>query len=111
MTQKTTVGKHTPGPWKHEDINFFPGVLYISSPEHSQIAGVLDNGQLIPIAEVFANARLIAAAPELLKALVKIIYGFGHQGEGYIAWEFTITNEHLAHCRALIAAARGEVAS
>lgn len=58
--------KHTPGPWTHskgERHDFF----YIDSPDGDV---VYVTGSLQPD-HVEANARLIAAAPELLEALTK----------------------------------------
>ena len=55
--------KHTPGPWK---VITLDGHTYINpdrdSGEYALIARIQQNGNQ-------ANARLIAAAPELLKAL------------------------------------------
>lgn len=71
---------HTPGPWKIEGAG-------IKAP---MIAIELKNGRRVPfrvatckdgnIAEISANARLIAAAPDLLAALKECV-GFckGHQ--------------------------------
>lgn len=61
--------KHTPGPWKirrvtHYDIRIAPE----SEPEHVSIAGMAIWGEEHR-EELEANARLIAAAPELLEAL------------------------------------------
>ena len=54
--------KHTPGPWRIEDIN------QIVSPEENIVATVYFDGAE-PLSEVKANAKLIAAAPELLGAI------------------------------------------
>jgi hypothetical protein len=63
--------KHTPGPWKAVDCRHqFNGQIRIwkdALPTEPMIANVLAKN---PNAE--ANARLIAAAPELLEALEKI---------------------------------------
>jgi hypothetical protein len=57
--------KYTPGPWNHAASELTPGrfSIYANGP----IAYTGDNGSGIDNAE--ANARLMAAAPELLKAL------------------------------------------
>lgn len=55
---------HTPGPWFYDDsIN---GLLTINS-EHAQVASItcID-------AKAITNARLIAAAPEMLSALQRL---------------------------------------
>ncbi len=72
------MSEHTPGPWKHE-IWDYPS----ATPPRKELEIVTDNDLLATIAwdegrdnpytikhdEAFANARLIAAAPELLEAL------------------------------------------
>jgi hypothetical protein len=55
------MSKHTPGPWVAEE--------YPVSPDHT-VWGVCDgNGRLMTDIHTEADARLIAAAPELLQAL------------------------------------------
>jgi hypothetical protein len=61
--------KHTPGPWWHDDDKEV-GCIVICAPDGDgvpwQIASMCDIG---PSGDEEANARLIAAAPELLAAL------------------------------------------
>lgn len=65
-----TKNKHTPGPWKcRKDIN---GLTVFDSQGMALANCVFQIGD-----EEKANARLIAAAPELLEAL-KALYN--HQG-------------------------------
>ena len=60
--------KHTPGPW--EAVDKRPQCAGFSIFHESQfVAFVGDNDHLTPAA---ANARLIAAAPELLEALTRL---------------------------------------
>ena len=64
-----SVTKHTPGPWTH-----IPGGFTIKAPSdhHSfQLIASLSTGMKTR-SEVEANARLIAAAPDLLEALQTI---------------------------------------
>lgn len=66
------MSKHTPGPWKlrrvtRYDIRIAPE----SEPEHVSIAGMAIWGEE-DREELEANARLIAAAPELLEALKEL---------------------------------------
>lgn len=76
MTKHTTTG-HTPGPWKAVRLND-DGEYDIHGPDESKL-GFPEN-----IATVFGglmgdedgNARLIAAAPSLLKALKAIEAAF-----------------------------------
>lgn len=54
---------HTPGPWH---LGLKPGPMIYGS-DTSQVADL--RGDLLDKSEALANARLIAAAPELLAAL------------------------------------------
>lgn len=72
MTTKTTA-KHTPGPWTIQRINneVWPGpYLVVVDPVTKQTLAKItrDHGGMA-IGESAANARLIAAAPDLLHAL------------------------------------------
>jgi hypothetical protein len=70
--------KHTPGPW---GVTQFTDVIYVTRQDSipvnggmiatitSQLDGVNNDEKL---KETYANARLIAAAPDLLDALQKI---------------------------------------
>lgn len=60
--------KHTPGPWKHDGEIIYSGNYTLNNgwTNHATIAKVEDR------ANWEANARLIAAAPDLLDALKKI---------------------------------------
>ncbi len=80
---------HTPGPWRmdHDGSNWM--VVTDDYPEMVDVWGF--NG--MPAVEVVANARLIAAAPELLEAL-ECLLEMGHAKAGDLA-------------RAAIAKARG----
>ena len=60
--------KHTPGPWRTFVWNEFAGEAVIS-----HVTVITDNKDIAKFSrwtdEVMANARLIAAAPDLLEAL------------------------------------------
>ena len=58
--------KHTPGPWK--TIKTFGGVTHVMTQDDKSIA--LLRGYKHPYS---ANARLIAAAPDLLDALLMVL--------------------------------------
>ena len=67
--------KHTPGPWR-----LYQGpLLYVEADNHvgpiAELRSRLDYGRMHPlVAETRdANARLIAAAPELLEALKAMV--------------------------------------
>lgn len=96
-----TEAKHTPGPWAHlpdgrskevplrahhcEKLGF--AVCFVST----------DRG-----GEPAANARLIAAAPDLLAALALAVRQNSH--------DMLMTGEELRQCEAAIAAATGAAA-
>lgn len=67
--------KHTPGPWEitshrppYSEENDFPGVG-ISIPDAELASGIHEDAIEVWGENSEANARLIAAAPELLEAL------------------------------------------
>ena len=62
--RKTT--HHTPGPWKTRD----PSSVYDALGRYiHQGSGTMPEHHSLPREEAAANARLIAAAPDLLEAL------------------------------------------
>ena len=101
------MSKHTPGPWwldHGDDVNLFNHVG-ISAETHELLAQVvwrLDDDKSTPECE--ANARLIAAAPDLLEALETALYGWQREFE-YLAKR---TPEWVTKARAAIAKATGE---
>ncbi|WP_121500071.1 hypothetical protein [Pseudomonas aeruginosa] len=77
--------KHTPGPWGierlHGEINVIScnerdsaakdiGIVYVLARD---VGGMIHGEQFDDRSEVEANARLMAAAPELLDALVNLL--------------------------------------
>ena len=61
--------KHTPGPWEVQDDEFMTSVVI----EDGEICDIVQDDR--PEKENLANARLIAAAPELVEACrVALIY-------------------------------------
>jgi hypothetical protein len=72
MSETTVVG-HTPGPWREvvncQDYEAFPTLVYAGSQMIAQIA----TDQLVEGSADEANARLIAAAPELYAALLEYV--------------------------------------
>lgn len=63
------MNQHTPGPWH---IGMKPGPI-VYGERGEQVASLTTDliyGSLLPQDEAIANARLIAAAPELFAALV-----------------------------------------
>lgn len=60
------VSAHTPGPWAacQPDSNFTRGCRVIKDVEHKNVADIMSHR-----GAGYANARLIASAPDLLAAL------------------------------------------
>lgn len=63
--------EHTPGPWEIGDASKgeSPRMVYCDDSLGSRVADCSTAGHGIPTAAEIANARLIAAAPEMLEAL------------------------------------------
>ena len=75
--------KHTPGPWhvdpKAPEESFFEDVSILRH-DGLAVAVAVHNGDIIP-PEPEANARLIAAAPELLLALHELLEAYSKPDE------------------------------
>ncbi len=103
-----TNTKHTPGPWRMELI---PSSAY----ESRRIVAKDDEGDWQTVANGirhFPDARLIAAAPELLAALTMLMACIPVEKDpgGSLNWQgqvATCTPEALAMARAAIALAKG----
>jgi hypothetical protein len=78
MTQTT---KHTPGPWQDNDAGLIYGQVSADDDEAPFICDVCDNQPDYTEREK-ANARLIAAAPELLTALKGTLFALDENMEG-----------------------------
>lgn len=83
------LNQFTPGPWR---LGLQPGPI-IYGPLGEQIAGL--RGSSLGYEETVANARLIAAAPDLLLALERLIHPMAD-------------DEDLSYARDCIANARGK---
>ena len=89
--------KHTPGPWRIEDG------ARIMPPHNATQLPIAKMGQLQHESQIEANARLIAAAPELLEAAelaLKVL-----EQSGMITRQLLDADKEL---RAAIAKAKGE---
>lgn len=71
MAENTTVG-HTPGPWdtRDDDKRITVGVGLVDGPNGYDVAEVYNDD--CDRDEAWANAHLIAAAPELYEALIAV---------------------------------------
>ena len=87
------ISKHTPGPWDMDEGDY--GIYQIETSD--QIAEVFSHH---PDEELKANARLIAAAPELLEALRELLE--------YDGGAFCVCDDPYAMDRARAAIAKAE---
>ena len=111
-TQRPT---HTPGPWrvKQTGFTYFRDLTILGEDWHGEetpIAAALVRNALHPYgradkarAEIEANARLIAAAPELISALEAVLPDLEH----YVATHGPGPDKRLALARAAIEKAKG----
>jgi len=99
MTKTTTASAHTPAPWMVSGTEI-QSVKY-GRVAHLQIAGYEEK-------ELEANARLIAAAPELLAAC-RIAMKCAWHSTNYDEGERTKEEEVLKVCEAAITKADGRV--
>ena len=67
---------HTPGPWRldGEDFNRYESLtgIYVAHDDGGRICQCFANCRVVTDEELRANARLIAAAPELLEGLLQV---------------------------------------
>jgi hypothetical protein len=94
------IVKHTPGPWKAIQPKHDPQAWDVVA-ENGGILAKLVWGDVSA-----ANATLMAAAPELLAALEKMLEGgVDYAGNDYL--EITLPDSYVAFARAAINKARG----
>lgn len=104
--------KHTPGPWKmiegKADLRQMSSIVLANDPDY-QIAYVnTEWSHKAGREQDLANARLIAAAPDLLRIALKIMdsYDAGHL---IYSWGTKGGNSQVEMLRSAIAAATGKV--
>ena len=101
--------KHTPGPWNigSSDLPVSRMSIHCKGHKdscHSTVALMVSRGAIgISHDEEFANARLIAAAPDLLKALEDCVAVMDRELAG-----LKVIQPELSAARAAIAKATGE---
>lgn len=98
MMEKT---KHTPGPWHSRPVGF-RGHMEIFTASDDLIAALHLRD------DTAANARLIAAAPELLGELVKITDAYAEAMKDAGVTHYPEALVVVRQARAAIAKARGE---
>ena len=91
---------HTPGPWR---VGIRPGPI-VYGQQGEQVANL--HVPMVESDENKANARLIAAAPELLAALDAIVRQMDQGGQG--STQVFNRDACIQRARAAIAKARGE---
>jgi hypothetical protein len=103
------MNKHTPGPWEVTDLRHSivvrtesPNKTKYGASRYAAIGG-FDRSDPDQLSEALANARLIAAAPDLLEALSRLIEIEDGPGMAVIGWEGAMERAYAA-----IAKARGE---
>lgn len=95
-TETKNAASHTPGPWSYHSWGKGNGIRFgIETSNHNHgLAGVAPNenaSTLLTIAEHEANARLMAAAPDLLDACLRTlaaIDGGEDMSEGHVCIAF-----------------------
>jgi len=98
----TNQSKHTSGPWDiHGD---FREIHELHDSDGVRTLADVDPDNLMPGAERAANARLIAAAPELLEALYNMVIS----AVPGMNWTDESGQLMIRNARAAIAKARGE---
>jgi hypothetical protein len=103
------MNKHTPGPWEVTHLRHgivvrteSPNKTKYGASRYAAIGG-FDRSDPDQLSEALANARLIAAAPDLLEALSRLIEIEDGPGMAVIGWEGAMERAYAA-----IAKARGE---
>jgi hypothetical protein len=97
--------KYTPGPWSADECRsgfavyaYKSGDVVVRTEDEEGRYGAIDNE---------ANARLIAAAPELLEALQEII--IAADGEGWSQLDASFTKARAAISKAILSDGDGGV--
>ena len=100
------MSAHTPGPWAIETEDRYTSIVF-----GGVIIAEIDSGE----AEYLDNARLIAAAPELLEALESVSLWMENQADGqskggHATFDLMMLREQRGIARAAIAKATGGAA-
>src|SRR5690625_3319071 len=120
------MSKHTPGPWEVAEENGDYFVQVASQPSachpmfdryriiHGWVGGDGTDSPNPELGTPIANARLIAAAPELLEALMQMVERISYYAElkeegipNIEDWAYTYNSGDMQRARAAIAKAIG----
>lgn len=104
---------HTPGPWVVDGDDIIARTrfgVYIAKEGDGRVAQAFSNCLVTTDAECLANARLIAAAPELLEACKAVISEHAAFVASHAGLRLTDEAACVGMCRAAIAKAIGEQA-
>jgi hypothetical protein len=91
--------KHTAPPWRVVPDDNEPGIYYVRT----------QNNKAVNECEDVANSRLIAAAPELLEALERILYAHDTNNNGAAMGEANLCSFYATMARCAITKAKGEL--
>lgn len=110
--------KHTPGPWSLETVRTssgfchkvgpFPGRREDDKPRHACLYADYPSESNPADRELLANARLIAAAPELLEALESCVIWNGKRGPDDNLLPIDRQSGEIAKAMRAVAKAKGE---
>ena len=97
--------EHTPGPWfaEPEEASDHRGIAIVAPGNGWIVATITPDDDRKTDAIDWANARLIAAAPDLLEALVEFIKDTEAVGPDHIAGDWPDLIETYKHAKAAIA--------
>ena len=96
------MSKHTPGPWTvQRDFRGYGTFQIVEAGERERSLLMCGDAAGVPRGEMQANARLIAAAPDLLESAESILLMLD-------GTDHSTKIDRMAQLRAAIAKARGE---
>lgn len=95
--------KHTPGPW--EQVRYGNRQHEIQGPNGEIVGRVHEPDERYSL---LANARLVAAAPEMLEALRECVTAYEQHRGAQPTGRYWSAPNHIFHARAAIAKATGD---
>lgn len=105
------MSKHTPGPWKFGQYlgSLSSFCVHMDAGDKGRGIDVVKAVAGITTEQRLANARLIAAAPEMLEALERTLWYVKKQGRRSLTVaDAAAANEAMQHLQSVIAKAKGE---